>query len=153
AALMFDAIAGPDPRDPTALDAPPPAAAQAARNGTLKGVRIGLDAAYALESVEPPIAAALRSALSAMERAGAIIVDVHLPEVRGHLLHLYKSAAVEAAISHAANYPSEASSYSGGYAGFLDLGRETPSVEYAEAAIWRREFRGGLARIFKTVDM
>jgi amidase len=153
AALMFDAIAGPDPRDPTALDAPAPAAAQAARNGTLKGMRIGLDAAYALDSVEPAIAAALKSALAAMERAGAVIVDVHLPELRGQLLNLYKSAAVEAAISHAANYPSEASSYSSGYAGFLELGRTTPSVEYAEAAIWRREFRGALARLFKSVDM
>jgi amidase len=153
AALMFDAIAGPDPLDPTALDVPAPASAQAARDGTLRGVRIGLDTAYALDSIEPAIAAALRSALAAMEMAGAIIVDVHLPDVRGHLLHLYRSAAVEAAISHAANYPSEASSYSSGYAGFLELGRTTSSLDYAEAAIWRREFRGGLARIFRTVDM
>jgi amidase len=153
AALMFDAIAGPDPLDPTALDAPAPACAQAARNGSLKDVRIGLDAGYALDGVEPPIAAALKAALAAMEKAGARIVEVRLPDVRGHLLQLYKSAAIEAAISHAPTYPSEAESYSAGYRGFLDLGHTTPATDYAAVAIWRREFRGELAQLFKTVDM
>lgn len=153
AALMFDAIAGPDPRDPTALDAAAPACADAARKGSLKGVRIGVDAAYALDTVEPMIASSLKAAIAAMQGAGAQIVEVHLPDVGEILQRLYTSAAVEAAISHAATYPSEAPSYSAGYAGFLELGRATPSVDYAAVAIWRREFRGQLARLFKTVDM
>ena len=153
AALMFDAIAGPDPMDPTALDVPASDCAEAARKPSLKGVRIGLDASYALENVEPAIAAALKSAIATMESAGATIVEVRVPDVRDHLLRLYTSAAVEAAISHAATYPSEAESYSAGYRSFLDLGHKTPSVDYAEVAIWRREFRGALARLFKTTDM
>lgn len=153
AALIFDAIAGPDPADPTALDAPAPAAAEAARSGHLKGVRIGLDPAYALDNVEPAIAASLKIALTTMERAGATIAEIKMPEIRSHLVGAYISAAVEAAISHAQNYPSEAATYSAGYAGFLELGRQTPAVDYAAVAIWRREFRGQLAQIFKTVDM
>jgi amidase len=153
AALMFDAIAGPDVADPTALDAPPPNSAQAARAGSLTGVQIGLDRAYALEGVEPSIAASLKRAIAAMESAGAKIVAVRLPDVREHLLRLYSSAAVEAAISHAATYPSEAETYSAGYRSFLDLGHATPAIDYAATAIWRREFRGELARLFKTVDM
>jgi amidase len=153
AALMFDAIAGPDPHDPTALDIPAPASAAAVRNGSLKGVRIGLDRAYALDNVEPAIASALNAAIAAMANAGAEIVDVRLPEIRSHLLRLYRSAAVEAAISHAPNYPSQAGSYSPGYAGFLELGHTASAVDYAHIAIWRREFRGALGRIFQTVDM
>jgi amidase len=153
AALMFDAIAGPDAADPTALDVPPPDGAQAARTGTLKGVRIGLDTAYALDAVEPAIAGSLKSAIAALESAGATIVEVRLPDIREHLLRLYTSAAAEAAISHAATYPSEAQSYSTGYRSFLDLGHSASAVDYAATAIWRREFRGQLARIFKTVDM
>ena len=153
AALMFDAIAGPDPADPTALDVPPPGSAQAARNGSLEGVRIGLDTAYALDSVEPAIAASLKRAIAALESAGAEIVEIRLPEMREHLLRLYMSAAVEAAISHAATYPSEAESYSDGYRSFLNLAHSTSAVDYAATAIWRREFRGSLARLFKTVDM
>lgn len=153
AALLFDAMAGADPSDPTALAVPAPDCAQAARRGSLKGVRIGLDKSYALDGVAPSIAAGLGHAMAAMESAGARIVEVRLPDVRSILLKLYASAAVEAAISHAANYPSEAATYSEGYRGFLDLGRATPAVDYAEVAIWRREFRGRLSEIFKSVDM
>ena len=153
AALMFDAMAGPDPRDPTALDVPAPATAQAARNGSVRGVRIGLDRAYALENVEPVVADALKAALAKLEAAGAQILEIRLPDVNAHLVRLYASAAVEAAISHAATYPSQADRYSAGYRGFLELGRSTPSTDYAEVAIWRREFRGELGRLFKTVDM
>jgi amidase len=153
AALMFDAIAGPDAADPTTLDMPPPDSAQAARNGSLKGVRIGLDTAYALDTVEPAIAASLKRAIAALEQAGAEIVEIRLPEMHEHLLRLYTSAAVEAALSHEATYPSEAESYSAGYRSFLDLGRSASAVDYAATAIWRREFRGHLARLFKSVDM
>ncbi len=153
AALMFDAIAGPDAADPTALDVPPPESAQAARSGNLRGVRIGLDTAYALDSVEPAIAAALKRAIAHLESAGATIVEIRLPEMREHLLRLYMSAAAEAVLSHAATYPSETESYSVGYRTFLDLGHSASAVDYAATAIWRREFRGHLARLFKTVDM
>ena len=88
-----------------------------------------------------------------MESAGAEIVEVRLRDVREHLLRLYLSAAVEAAIPHAATYPSEAESYSPGHRSILELGYSTSAVEYATTAIWRREFRGELAKIFKTVDM
>ena len=141
AALMFDAIAGPDAADPTALDLPPPDSAQAARNGSLKGVRIGLDTAYALDSVEPAIAAALKRAIARLESAGATIVEIRLPEIREHLLRLYTSAAAEAAISHAATYPAEAECYSAGYRSFLDLGHSTSAVDYAATAIWRGNSR------------
>lgn len=153
AALIFDAIAGPDPADPTALDALTPAAAEAALGGSLKGMRIGVDPAYALDGVEPMIASALKTALAAMERAGARIVEITMPEIRSHLVGAYLSAAVEATVSHAAAYPSEAASYSASFARFLELGRKTSAADYAAIAIWRREFRGQLAQIFKTVDM
>lgn len=153
AALIFDAIAGSDPADPTALDAPAPASAEAVRHASLKGVRIGLDAAYALDSVEPAMAAALKAAIAAMEKAGARIVELKMPEIQSFLVRAYRSAAVEAAVSHAPTYPSEAKSYGEAYAQFLELGHTTPAVDYAAIAIWRREFRGQLAQIFKTVDM
>ena len=153
AALIFDAIAGPDPADPTALDAPAPAATVAARNASLKGVRIGIDPAYALDGIEPAMAASLKNAIAAMEKAGATIVEIKMPEIRSFLVRAYRSAAVEAAVSHAPTYPSEAESYGEAYAQFLELGRATPAVDYAAIAIWRREFRGALARLFKTVDM
>ncbi len=153
AALIFDAIAGPDAGRSDRARCARGRLCRCRAQGSLKGVRIGLDPAYAFEGVEPAMADALRAAIVAMESAGATIVNIRMPEIRSHLVGAYISAAVEAAISHAQNYPSEAGTYSEGYAQFLELGRKTPAIDYAAVQIWRREFAGELARIFKTVDM
>ncbi len=63
------------------------------------------------------------------------------------------AAAAEAAISHAASYPSEWAKYGQPYRDLLDLGIGTSAVDYAAVAIWRREFRGALQRMFADVDM
>ncbi len=57
------------------------------------------------------------------------------------------------AVSHAATYPSQKASYSAGYAEILEVGRATTAVDYAAIAIWRRELRGRLARLFDAVDL
>ncbi len=153
AALMYDAIAGADPLDPTALQAPAGDGVAAARAGTLQGVRIGLDPAYALTGLDEPTQTALKAAIALMESAGALIVEVTLPDVRPFLGRATTAAFVEAAISHAPSYPSEKQSYSATYAALLDIGHATSALDYAAIAIWRREFHGHLMRIFQGVDL
>jgi amidase len=153
AALMLDAIEGADPLDPTSLDAPASNAAAAARAGTLKGVKIGLDPAYALTGLDEPTETGIRAALALMQQEGALIVDVSVPDVRPFLERAIGSALAEAAISHAPSFPSQRSLYGPTFAAVLDAGRATPVLDYAAIAIWRREFRGALARLFETVDV
>jgi amidase len=78
-AILFQAIAGEDPRDPATAAARgrrlPDARAALDRNG-LKGVRIGvLREAYVLDSTDPEIVAIFEAALADLRRHGAIIVD------------------------------------------------------------------------------
>ena len=154
AALMFAVIAGPDPADPTSLDAPADDWVGAAKAARLKGVKIGLDPAYALAGLDEPTAAALKGcAIAVMQAAGAVVVEVSLPDVRPFLERAIASALVEAAVAHAATYPSQKSSYSAAYAALLDLGRATSALDYAAVAVWRRELRGHLSRILQTVDV
>jgi amidase len=153
AALMFAAIAGPDPLDPTALAAPAENWAGAARSGTLRGVTIGLDQDFAFAGVDEATITALHGAITLLRSAGAEIVEVALPEVRSHLEMAVASALVEAAVTHAPSYPSERSAYSATYAALLDAGIATSALDYARIAIWRREFRGRLAETFATVDL
>ncbi len=153
AALMFAAIAGPDPFDPTALDEPAADWVGAARAGSLKGVRLGVDPVYSLAGLDAPTEAALKAAIALMETAGATIVEVSAPEVGEFLERAVAAAFVEAAISHAPSYPSEKGCYSAGYAALLDIGRATSAMDYAAIAIWRRELHGRLTRIFRAVDM
>jgi amidase len=152
-ALMFAAIAGPDPLDPTALDEPAIDWVGAAKGGTLQGVRVGVDPVYSLGGVDETTAAALKAAIARMKTAGATIVEVTVPDVAGILERAVAAAFVEAAISHAPTYPSEKETYSDGYRALLDIGRATPATDYAAVTIWRREFRGRLSQVFREIDV
>ncbi|WP_164156542.1 amidase [Sandarakinorhabdus rubra] len=78
-AIVFQAIAGADPRDPataTATGRTLPDVRTALDRGGLKGVRIGvLREAYERDSSDPEIVAIFRAALDDLRRQGAIIVD------------------------------------------------------------------------------
>jgi aspartyl-tRNA(Asn)/glutamyl-tRNA(Gln) amidotransferase subunit A len=76
-ALMLGAIAGYDPRDPTASVLPVPDYA-AALTGQVKGLRVGLLRAFFLESAAPEVRAAVEVALRALEDMGAVVSEVAL---------------------------------------------------------------------------
>jgi aspartyl-tRNA(Asn)/glutamyl-tRNA(Gln) amidotransferase subunit A len=80
-AALLDAAAGaPDPADEvTAWAPPPPEGGFGALLGAgVRGRRVGVDEASLRDAAEP-VAAACRDALRALERDGAVLVDVHLP--------------------------------------------------------------------------
>lgn len=153
AALMFTTIAGADAADATALDVAAENWMGAAQHGSLKGARIGIDQAYTFGSVDPVMAEAFRKALEICVGQGAELVDVSLPPVDDILVLAVIAAFAEAAISHAGTWPSERAKYSAEYAEILGIGHRATGIECAKVAIWRREFAGFLARIFRTVDV
>ena len=146
-------MAGADPLDATSRDEPVADCVGPARAGRLKGVRVGVDPNYSLSGLDAPTTAALNAAIAAMKALGAIVVDVKVPEVDSILPRAVMAAAAEAAISHARTYPSECAKYGKAYCDLLDLGLATTAVDYAAVAIWRRELRGALMRMFAAVDM
>jgi amidase len=153
AALIFDAIAGEDPSDPTALHTPAGGSADAAREGCLKGVRIGIDAQYALTGLDDPTSNAMQTVIALLQDRGAVLVELRMPDVNSILDGAIKSAFLEAAVAHRETWPSEASTYSPFFTAILEAGHATTGMEYADAAIRRRDFRGALLRLFHNVDM
>jgi amidase len=151
-ALMFSAMAGADPLDATSLNEAAEDWVAAARSPTLKGVRVGLDAAYAL-AADPVTSEALQKAIAQLKGAGAEIVPVRVPPVDDILARAMTACFAEAAISHARSYPAERAKYGPTYVALLEAGRATPATDYAAVAIWRCEFRGALARLFASVDV
>ncbi|MGQ0534670.1 MAG: Asp-tRNA(Asn)/Glu-tRNA(Gln) amidotransferase subunit GatA [Methanobacteriota archaeon] len=79
-ALLFDAIHGPDPRDPVTLSSR--AAPVASSIDTLDGarLRIGVPREF-FDGIEPATEAAVRGAIDRFARAGAAIVPVSTPSV------------------------------------------------------------------------
>ena len=79
-ALMLNALAAPDPRDPTTLDQPLEDFTQAARGGPVKGMRIALpDAKQLPEFMHPDVTAAWQGAAKTFAGLGASVEAVKLP--------------------------------------------------------------------------
>jgi aspartyl-tRNA(Asn)/glutamyl-tRNA(Gln) amidotransferase subunit A len=80
-ALVLDVVASePDPEDElTAWAPPPPLGGFGSRLGAaVRGLRVGVDE-HEWRDASAPVARVCREALSALERAGAVLVDVHMP--------------------------------------------------------------------------
>ncbi|MFJ1565738.1 amidase [Streptomyces erythrochromogenes] len=81
AALVLDALAGHDRRDPASVAAPP--AAHRPGPGTdLTGLRVGVPVNYYFDHVDPHVEAAVRRAIARLEELGARLVDVEIPMTR-----------------------------------------------------------------------
>jgi amidase len=152
-ALMFTAVAGPDPRDPTTLDAPLEDFAQAAEPRKLQRIKIGVDPEYSLAGLDEATTTSMKKALADLKAAGAEFIDVKLPPVDEILNSAFVALFAEAAIAHAATYPKEKKKYSAAYSALLDIGLSSPVTDGARAEIWRREFAGRMRRIFAGLDM
>jgi amidase len=120
-AIMFDAIAGADPRDPTSLREPAPDTYSGIGRG-VGGLRIGLDREYALAGVDRGEAASIEEALKVLTGLGARVVDVQVPDLAGVIDAAYLLCASEAVTTHAAHYPSRAEEYGPYLREFLEGG-------------------------------
>jgi aspartyl-tRNA(Asn)/glutamyl-tRNA(Gln) amidotransferase subunit A len=81
AALMLGAIAGHDSADSTSVNQPSPDYL-ASIDTPLEGLRLGLPGEFYSDALDAGIAASLRAAAATYERAGAKLVEVHLPHSR-----------------------------------------------------------------------
>ena len=77
AALMLQAMAGPDRLDPSAALHPVPDY-QAALRSDLQGIRLGVPRAYYFEHADPDVIAAVHTAIATMQHLGATVREVDL---------------------------------------------------------------------------
>ena len=78
AALLLQAMAGFDPNDATSAEAPVPDYA-AQLEGDLAGLRVGLPREYFGEGLDPAVGASVEAAIGELERLGAQIREISLP--------------------------------------------------------------------------
>jgi len=102
AAALLQAIAGRDPRDSTSAPEPVPdwstelAVVDDQAAGWLRGVRLGLPKQYFVKGMEAGVEMRIREAVSALEAAGATVVEVDLPHTDYGLATYYIIAPAEA---------------------------------------------------------
>jgi len=150
--LMLGAIAGADPDDPTALQAPVPDYL-AGDVQQLRGLRIGIDEAYLSRDVDSEVADAVQAALQTLVALGAAPVAVTVPQVDAVVSGWVAHCGVEAAVAHSATFPARRSEYGPVLAALLDAGLELSATDYQRILLARADFSGRMHALLHNVDL
>ncbi len=95
AALLHEVIAGHDPKDATSINAPVPQVVHAARNGNVKGVKIGVVKELNGDGYQAGVRSRFEESLELLAKAGAEIVEVSCPNFEYALASYYLIAPSE----------------------------------------------------------
>jgi amidase len=151
AAIVLGVIAGADPEDPTSVGLPVPDYAAGIDQG-VRGRRIGF--ATNMQGLDEDSRRALDGAVDALKSAGAMIVDVKLPDGFDQGARDWVPlCGVEAAVAHEGTYPSRAAEYGPVLSGLLDHGRRLSATEFARIQLRRAALTGELNRLLASVDL
>lgn len=135
-ALLTGLIAGGDAADPTTRTAPVPDYLAATR-GSIKGLTIGIPAAFYVDELDPAVERTLDDAISTLMREGARIVRVALPEQRELTAACQLVLAVEAAAFHKQWMIERPQDYGPQVLMRLQNALAVPALSYLEALRWR----------------
>jgi len=135
-ALLLGLMAGADPEDPTAIAGPLPDY-MAATKQPMKGITIGVPAAFYVDDLDPEVARVLEETVATLKREGAEVVKVELPDQRQLSSASQLVLAVEAAAFHKRWMIERSQDYGPQVLMRLQNGLAVPAVSYLEAMRWR----------------
>jgi amidase len=149
---ILGAIAGADPKDPTAVPVDVPDYISNL-SGDLRGVKVGVDRRWTSEGVDAATCKAFAEALRVAAELGAEIKDVIFPDPTAVIADWFPLCGIEAAVAHEATYPSRKAEYGPGLAGVIDLGLQQSGTDYQKIVLRREAFRGEVRALMGTVDL
>ncbi|WFU16411.1 amidase [Bradyrhizobium sp. CB3481] len=152
AAALLTAIAGADPADPTALQAPVASFATMA-NDSIGGLKIGVDRNWSRRDVDPQVVTVLDDASCVLTALGAELVEVQVPDVTQAIADWAPNCAVEAAVAHRATYPARRDSYGPVLSMVLEAGGALSGLDYQAVLLRRMAFRGRMRTLFGKIDL
>jgi aspartyl-tRNA(Asn)/glutamyl-tRNA(Gln) amidotransferase subunit A len=135
-ALLLRLMAGSDPNDPTAAGGAVPDYAAATRE-SLKGLTIGIPAAFYVDDLDADTARILDETVATLKREGAEVVRVELPDQRQLTAACQIVLATEAAAFHKRWMIERPQDYGPQVLMRLQNGLAIPGVSYLEAMRWR----------------
>jgi aspartyl-tRNA(Asn)/glutamyl-tRNA(Gln) amidotransferase subunit A len=160
-ALLLDAIAGYDPRDPNSMDAPllDFTAALGDRltpEDAARGTRIGIPDRFFYDPIDDEVAAALEVARQTFARLGAVLVEVTMPPGVDDLLGVYRAVQRPEAYTYHADMgwlAERADKYRPETLANLKLGAEYSAADYIRAQHRRRAFTDAMRAVLRQVDV
>jgi amidase len=143
-------LAGADPDDPTAAPQPVPDYAAAIGAG-VTGRRLGVPTN--LLGMDADSRRAVDGAAMTLQRQGATLVDVALPELDEAALKWIPLCGLEAALAHEAIFPSRRAEYGPDLAALIDLGRGLGGLELGKLQLVRARVKGEIECLLASVDL
>jgi aspartyl-tRNA(Asn)/glutamyl-tRNA(Gln) amidotransferase subunit A len=157
--ILFDAIAGYDPRDPNSISGPPGQASATLIGGaegrsplSLQGLKIGLPQDSFVGPLDPEVRQAWRAALLVLKEEGAEAVDVELPLPS---MDMYRTIQMpEASLAHMQKgwLTDHLDAYTGRTRERLLQGQKIAAVDYLLAQHERRIFSSAVRAVMQRVD-
>lgn len=152
AAIVLEAIAGPDPADP-ASSRRTASGLTASLDRGIDGLRIGLPRHHYAGQCEPAVERAFDDAVAVFQSLGAILVEVEVPRTRyaGLTSTIIMSAEVDAA--HARWLRERPDDYGPDVRARIESGLVVTAVDYLRGQRLRRWIAEELAEVLRSVDL
>ena len=151
-ALMFSVIAGRDPGDPTTAQVPVQDYLAGLKQG-VKGLRIGVVPGYFFHHLQPPVYAALKTALATFESLGAVIYEVDIKNIHGNISAQLTIEAAEPSTYHQRWLRERPSDYGEDVRTLLEVGEMLLATHYLQAQRYRALLRQEFMDAFQQVDV
>ena len=153
AAIVTQSIGGRDPLDPSTADRAMPDLLDGIERGP-KGLHIGVPRQYFFDRADADVVASVRSAIAALESAGAEIREVNYEVAPQYIAAWTAVAVAETAAYHAPNFPSRRADYGADVATLLDMGQTLPAIQYINAYRYMQDVRAsGADALLDGVDV
>jgi amidase len=152
AAAILQAIAGADPKDPTALPAAVPDYLSELGAG-VSDLTIGVDWDYAAGDVAPEVAATTRAAAEVLQGLGARLREVRVPSSQDAWMTTGAMFAAEVAAAHAEHFPAKAARYGKRTRLMLEGSQALDGRDVARAYQARDRYRTALLSVLRDCDL
>jgi aspartyl-tRNA(Asn)/glutamyl-tRNA(Gln) amidotransferase subunit A len=152
AAIMLAAIAGPDPKDPSASSRPLADYRQEMR-GSIRGLRLGVPRQYFFEHVDPEIQKLVSAAIHQLESMGATLVEVDIPDLENCSAMEAHITLAEATSYHEPYLNKQADDYGPGVRTNLEAGRYLLATDYVKSQRARTLLQRNFNQAFKHADV
>ena len=151
-AILFNAIAGHDPRDGgSALEATTDYTADLDKG--VKGMRIGLIPDYFFSHLQPAVHDAVRGAIDILVGLGATTHDVTVENIHGNISAQLTVESCEPSAYHQAWLRERPGDYGEDVRTLLEIGELIPAPTYIQAQRYRQLLRSEFLEAFKSVDV
>ncbi|MCU1572572.1 MAG: amidase [Micrococcaceae bacterium] len=152
AALVLNAIAGYDPRDPGSANVAVPDFTSGIDGGVM-GVRIGIPINYFTEKLDSETEQAVKTAVQVLEGLGAVVVPVEIPQA-GYLKAVEWGIMMpEASAYHRRALRETPELFTEEVRGLLEVGETVLATDYIDALRFRQSMKAAWKDMMQAVDV